>query len=148
MTIKITVSGIEDTLAEELTVIKQQVQGAMAAEFLEITRQNFGNEGVDRPYPWPDLSPKYARKVNRKHATMVLTGDLYDSYQLDNSNAEYAEVYTDNPYASAHQNGEGHMPLRPVMPLMNKSNAQSTELTPYAEEKILAAAKKVLDKLT
>lgn len=148
MNVSVSVSGLDEFLADELTQLKVAAQGAMAEKFLEITRENFGDEGVDRPNEWPALSPKYAKRVKRDHATLFLSGDLETSITFDASNPDYAEVSTANPYASAHQfgNPDGNLPARGFFPLTNEYDGADAQLTEFAEAEVLKAAQDEIDK--
>lgn len=149
MTVSVTVTGIESILAEELRILKIVGQAAMAEKFFEITRENFGDTGVDRPLEWANLSPKYARRVGRDHATLFLSGELESSLNFDGTNPEFSEVWTDNDYALAHQfgNPSRNLPPRPFMPLTNESDSEYAELTDYAAEQVVAAAQAEIDRI-
>lgn len=141
-----TISGLDMLLEQELQAAKIAGQSAMAEKFFELTRENFGSEGIDRRVEWPALSPKYAKRVKRDYATLFLSGDLESSLTWEGSNPEYAEVFSDNPYAMAHQfgNPSGNLPSRPFMPLTNVAEAENAELTDFAEAEVLKAAENAI----
>jgi phage gpG-like protein len=145
MTINATVEGLVDLLAAEFQAAKVAGQAAMAEKFFEITRENFGNDGIDRPIEWPALSPKYAKRVGREHATLFVSGELEASLTWQ-STPEYAEVFTDSEYAEVHQFGGGnHIPARPFMPLKNASAVEDAELTDFAAEQVIKAAENAIN---
>lgn len=127
--------------------IKPVVQAAMGKEFFRIVRNNLGEGGEDRPF-WvePMLSPAYARKVGRPHATLLETGALRDAVELDATRPEGAVVsVSDNtlPYATVHQYGGGNnIPPRPYFPLDDSGNVM-----PYTHAKCLEAGEAALKKV-
>jgi phage gpG-like protein len=146
MTVSITISGLDELLTDELRELKQAAQAAMAEKFFEITRENFGDNGVDRPIEWPALGFKYAMRVGREHATLFLTGELEASIQIDSSNPDFAEVFTENEYAAAHQLGTQQLPARPFFPIVGDMQLESAQLTNFAQEEVLKAAQQAIDK--
>ena len=142
MTITAHIEGLDSLLAEEFQRMKQIGQAAMATAFGDIAHRNFGLDGDDRAFEWPDLSPKYAKRVGRTLATEYLSGDLSASLQVDNDNPEFSEVSLNTPYAVAQHDGnpENNLPARPVFPILNKSTDEDVVLTPRAEQDILKAA--------
>lgn len=118
-----------------------RIQGAMAERFFEITRNNFGFSGEDRPIEWEPLKDeKYAKKVGRDYASLFLTGDLESSINIDTSQVSGAVVWIDDgqPYAQVHQWGyeEGGIPARPFFPMFPDGSFTSytfNEVTQAAE---------------
>lgn len=104
-----------------INLVKSDVQLAMAVEFQDAVDDNFGFLGIDRPREWPPLSPSYAAKVQRAHATLEVTGELRAAVKVDNSDFDHSKVYASNsdvPYAVVHQYGGGNnIPARPYFPL-------------------------------
>jgi phage gpG-like protein len=149
MRISGTIEGLDEYLAAEIAEIKQVAQSAMAERFFELTRENFGESGVDRPNEWPPLSEKYAKRVKRDYATMFLSGELELSFQWDGSNLQYAEVWSDSPYAVVHNDGDSsrNIPARPVFPIIGKSDDPQARLTDFAEQQILEAANQAIQNL-
>lgn len=121
---------------------KDPVQAAMGEMFLSITRSNIGDFGLDRPLDWPPLSPAYARKVKREHATLYVSGRLENAIKLEVSH-EAAKVSTSDdsvPYAIVHQFGGGNnIPARPYFPILN------SEVTPFTQQQIKEAAEAALE---
>lgn len=101
--------------------LKSPVEDAMAEKFFQMVRLNFGNFGIDRPIEWAPLSPAYAKRVGREHATLFLSGSLEAAIKIE-SNPDVSRVFvTDNdvPYALAHQYGseKKNLPARPFFPI-------------------------------
>ena len=128
-------------LKAQIDAIRVPVQAAMAYAFAEVTFNNFGQDGEDRPEQWPMLSKNYANMFHggSRIPTEILTGDLQESIRngIDISNEEYATVSTNVPYAYDQQYGNEayNLPARPFMPI----TAQD-EITPYTIQKCLDAA--------
>ena len=116
----------------------------MIGELLDITQQNFGDTGVDRPESWPQLSQKYADEFHGGDTTPTLMLDD-EKHALRNPNLPHlidcfrvmvndskAELTNMSPYADTHQLGYGvkRRPYYPVMP-------DGENLTPYAEQKMV-----------
>jgi phage gpG-like protein len=120
----------------------QAILAAVGETVALITRENFGEWGVDRPEAWPALSKKYAKKVKRPYATLFVTGDLYNSIQSLPPTNDSVTVIAADEKASWHQLGEGHNPPRPFFPV-----TADERLTPYAEAAILAAIEQELERL-
>lgn len=119
---------------------QRRVTRQMAKRFWQITRANIGTSGVDRPKPWPALSLKYIQALKRKGQgpfipTLLRSGSLLNSIGLISS-GNTAEVYSDSPYARAHQFGYAprNLPARPYFPAIND------ELTDYANRQVITAA--------
>jgi phage gpG-like protein len=143
MKLAITNNNIAEQLTELLLSVKVDCQAAMANRFAAITQNNFGFDGEDRPEQWPALSVNYANKFHdgQRIPTEILSGDLQASIQIEETNPEYAEVFTDVPYAVAQQEGEeaGNLPARPYMPV-NKDGT----FPAYTLEEVTAAARNEL----
>jgi phage gpG-like protein len=148
-----------DSLTPELVRIQRalafnaprRVTRAMARRFWEITRNNFGSAGEDRPEVWSPLSQSYIRQLIRKGIgplipTLLRRGLLMNSIRLTSS-GKTAEVWTDNPYAMAHQFGYGKIPRRAYFPVVSRENESEARLTPYAESEVLKAGKRELDSI-
>jgi phage gpG-like protein len=114
---------------------------AMGNTFMSITQGNFNSVGASyRPRPWvpkKDGSPSSLRK----------TGLLQRSFYL-NVTSDSATLTSPTPYAAVHQfgsdkpSGRGSgIPARPFYPVVDG------RLTPAAEEKVLAAARRALDRI-
>lgn len=116
----------------------------MAGEFLELTRQNFGEAGLDRPQEWPELSKKYAKRVGRSYATLFLHGDLFESFQINNA-YQFSEVFSESPYAEAHQFGTDTLPARGFMPILNDKESEEAVLTDQAQSKCIEAAQRAIE---
>lgn len=124
--------------------VRSNVQLAMGSEFQEAVWDNIGDSGLDRPVPWPPLSPKYARRVGRNHATLYVSGALKHSIKLDNSDPEGCLVFFDGsvPYGMVHQFGGGNnIPARPYFPV-----DESGEVMPRTRERVEAAALEELNR--
>jgi len=112
-------------------------------EFWNITRMNFGINGIDRPSPWPPLSEKYQKQLRRKSfgtplvPTLLRTGTLLNSIRVGQITATEGHVWTDCPYAAVHQFGKQPQPLRPFFPITSStSEGGEATLTPYAQSRI------------
>lgn len=119
---------------------RSPIQQSMAEKFFEIVRLNFGDFGVDRPVEWAPLSPAYARRVNREHATLFVSGKLESSVQVE-SNEERARVFitdSDVPYATAHQFGvpSKNLPPRPYFPIDGNE-----DVLPFTRQQVEEAAR-------
>lgn len=113
----------------------------MIGEILDITQQNFGASGTDRPKPWSPLSPKYASewKYEDRTPTLIMSDEkhalrnpllphLIDCFDAK-VNENKAELTNRSPYADNHQLGLG-IPERPYYPV------SGDEFTPYAESRL------------
>jgi len=127
------------------------VQSEMANRLQDITQNNFGYEGEDRPIPWQPLSPRYAVVAHGGDTTPteILSGDLKDSIRVESSNPEFARVFTDLDYSATQQwgGGEWNIPARPFFPIWPEQNPQITEHTAReiqnaAEEEVYRQARK------
>ena len=126
--------------------IKVVAQDAMAIRLSDIVLQNFGTEGIDRPTEWPQLHPVYAATHHDgdRTPTLVLSGELRSSIDVELGKPEYASVFTNCPYAAAHQYGESenpdqNLPARPFFPI-----TEDGELTEYAQAQLVEAAEQAL----
>ena len=129
---------MEAEILSKCEEVKQPVQAAMGEMFYNVTRSNIGDFGLDRPTPWPPLSPSYARKVKRSHATLFETGNLENAIVVDTTSPDFAKVSTNDDsvsYALVHQFGGGNnIPARPYFPV------KDGEVTPFTKALILEAA--------
>lgn len=138
-----TASPMLEAVAQTLeSEVRPRLQMAGATRFAGIVRNNFGFAGEDRPAAWPELSPRYAK---RHHGgvtvpTLILSGELEQSIQVE-SQPEYAEVFTENEYAIAHQEGNDRgLPARPFFPMDEAGSP-----TNYAESEVMAAIETELE---
>jgi len=133
--------------AESLRV---PVQQEMAARLQDITQNNFGLDGEDRPSEWQPLSIGYARTAHGGDTTPkeILSGDMLDSIRVEDTSPEFARVFTDMDYAATQQwgGGEWNTPARPFFPLFGSED--SPELTPYSEAEVWTAAREEVDRQT
>lgn len=91
----------------------------MAKAFHGCVDANFGASGEFRPTPWRQLSKAYSKKVNRRFATLFVSGRLKNAVR-DYADARRGRVSVskaDCIYALAHQMGYGRLPARPYFPL-------------------------------
>ncbi len=104
---------------------RQSILRKVGAKFKYLAVQNFGYSGTDRPSPWKPLSKDYAKRVKRSTATLDLSGELLRSIRVSPPTNTSIEVYTNNTYAEAHQNGRpaGNLPKRPFFPIDSAGNA-------------------------
>lgn len=143
MDVEIDVGRLQADMGEALRqalenpTVLEAVHEAMGSAFHTIVLQNFGDSGVDRPTAWPALSPRYAKRVKRSHATLVLSGELMRSVKSE-ATSDHAHIWSDTEYSAAHQFGEGRMPERPFFPI------QGDSLTDYAEQQIVEAVQRTL----
>jgi phage gpG-like protein len=126
--------------------MRSPIQESMAEKFFEIVRLNFGNFGVDRPVEWAPLSPAYAKRVNREHATLFVSGKLESSVKTE-SNEDRARVFItkdDVVYALAHQYGvpSKGLPPRPYFPIDTNG-----EVTPFTKANVEEAAREATARL-
>ena len=149
-TAQIDVNALGNAIEETFNRVRIPVQAAMAETCFDVTINNFGMSGEDRPVEWESLDDKYAKRVGRSFATLDLKEfkkegsdkKLIDSVDWNADNPDFALVYLNDPpvYAAAHQWGESGMPERPFLPIVKGSET----LTPYTEGKCLDAANKAL----
>jgi len=146
-----------DPLMAMVEALKEPVQQRMSEVMHTIILDNFGSTGLMRPWDWQALSPKYAKKVGRAFATLVVTGALRETVRRDDSKHEASEVVMSNtglvPYALAHhhgnpgnfgwtQPGSGELPARRVFPL-----DEADQVLPEANEIVSQAAEKAIKEL-
>ncbi len=118
------------------------IQDAMAIRCSDIVLNNFGFDGEDRPEPWPALSEKYAREFHdgNRIPKLILTGDLRSSIDVQLGSRESASCFTNNEYATEHQEGTEFVPARPFFPI-----TADGELTEYTKGEVIAAAMREID---
>lgn len=125
---------------------KTPVQAAMGEKFFEIVRGNFGDVGVDRPFAWAPLSPAYAKRMGREHATLYVTGALEGAIKFETTeDAATVSVSNDDvPYATRHQYGEpsANLPARPYFPIETNGTPLS-----FTEGEVQAAARAEFQKI-
>ena len=141
MTFTISESTAAADIKAALKSTVEPVQDAMARRFHEMTLANFGIMGPDRPIDWAPLSWRYAQKVGRSIATLVVDGTLKGAVHCEGN-----RVYISNaevPYALIHQYGskKHHMPPRPYFPI-----DQDGECMPYTYSQVMEAAINELNK--
>jgi phage virion morphogenesis protein len=139
---KLTRNDISPTLSRTIKGVKpparQRVLRAMGTTFKSITEGTFNSAGAGyRPSPWPakkDGSPSILQKSTTmaKSFQLVVTDDA-------------AVVSNPMIYAATHQfgreQGSGEIPARPFYPV------KDDKLTPKAEEKIAASARRVMNNI-
>jgi phage gpG-like protein len=140
------VAALTQDMRDELQFAAMSMQAAMAAAYVDVIAGNLGDSGVDRPFAWPPLSPAYAKKVGRSHATLYVTGELARAVKTDNSLGNHSTVSVsddDCPYAVAHQYGypPRNLPARPYFPF----DPQTGETTPFTLELVQQAAEAALE---
>ena len=140
---------VDDTeLAQMGTEILAKITGAqtdieheMALDYLDCVKRNIGDSGPYRPMSWPALSPKYAARVGRAHATLLVDGDLLSAIQVDGNT-----VSTSNdrvPYALVHQFGGGNnIPARPYFPML-----ENRDPTPVMQARMEDVASQAIERL-
>jgi len=138
------ISNLSSDLSSKFQSVTASVQDAMADMFYAITRSNIGDFGLDRPGVWADLTPQYAKKVGRDHATLRVSGTLESAIRNDGTVGDSADVSISNddvPYATVHQYGGGNnIPARPYFPL-----DQNGEPTPFTVKQVTEAAQAELE---
>lgn len=107
---------------------RNEILRALGAKFKFLTVRNFGYSGNSRPVPWKPLSKPYAKRVKRDVATLELSGELFRSLRVSPPDGRSIDVFTDNIYAEAQQNGNKNLPARPFMPINPDGSA-----IPYAQ---------------
>ena len=140
------VAQLSRDMQDELEFAAMGMQAAMAAAYVDVIAGNLGESGVDRPFAWAPLSPAYAKKVGRTHATLYVTGELARAVKVDDSLAQHSTVSVsdeDCPYAVAHQYGypPRNLPARPYFPF----DPQTGETTPFTLELVQQAAEAALE---
>lgn len=130
---------LQASLMYSLEAPIRAAQMAMTWRLYEIIQNNFGEAGEDRPEEWVALSPAYAARVGRPHATLDVTGRLRYSIQVDGSGDDGGRVWIDPgavPYALVHQFGGGNnIPARPYFPIREDGT-----FTPYTQAEMTEAA--------
>lgn len=136
---RLTIQRSADSMTPELRRVESMLSGAgkrqllraAGREFWQITRESFGANGTNRAKPWPALSAAYQKRI-KYHGPpkLIRTGVLMNSIRLAVDNNDYAEVFTECPYASVHQYGGNHIPARPFFPVLG------IQITQYALERI------------
>lgn len=112
--------------------------------FANITKNNFGTSGIDRPIVWPPLSPRYMRKINYfGPPKLILTGKLRNSIQIGYVRSNSVTIESDIDYAGIQQFGGEtvNIPARPYFPVISSTRYGPHELTPYAAGEV----RKMLD---
>jgi phage gpG-like protein len=144
--IKLTVRITEDGQGAGFRLLHRRLTGfgkrrmlqAMGLRFREITRQNFGMAGIDRPTPWAPYARNYPKWGKRKGgpATLIRTGRLMQEIYINSNSSEYVEVGSDKVYAAAQQFGRAaaRLPARPYFPIVGTGT--SYRLTPYSEREL------------
>lgn len=132
----------EQEITEQILAIAKSVtpavESSMAERFKEMTLSNFGIAGADRPLDWPRLSPRYARKVGREIATLVVSGRLKGAIHTEGNVVSVSNAQV--PYAVIHQTGGKNMPARPYFPIRKDGTCM-----PYTLSEVTASAQKELD---
>lgn len=128
------VQGLENLPYTLWRRIGPKVLDAGGAKLKWLTLQNFGSSGRDRPSAWPSLSKRYANRVGRTFPTLDKSGRLFRSFRLSRSRTFITLHTQDVPYASVHQFGYHHMPLRPYFPVNPDGS-----LTPHAKREVIKA---------
>jgi len=121
---------------------KAKILSAMGQKFMDITKLNMGESGIDRPRVWQALSKRYLQRMIRERQapvpTLLRTGNLRDSMR-STVIGDAAVVGSDCHYAGAHQFGNpgGNLPSRPYFPVLDNPGSGTAELTPYADREIV-----------
>ena len=140
------VAALSREMQDELQFAAMSMQAAMAAAYADVIAGNLGDRGVDRPFPWAPLSPGYARKVGRSHATLYVTGEMARAVKVDDSLGDHSTVSMDSndcPYGVAHQYGypPRNLPARPYFPF----DPTTGRTTPFTLELVQQAAEAALE---
>lgn len=142
MFFRLTKNDLSPALTRTIKSVKpphrSRVLRAMGTTFKAITEGNFNSVGAAyRPHPW-------AAKKDGTKSILQKSTTLAKSFMLEVDD-NTARVSNPTIYAATHQfgrkQGSGEIPKRPFYPV------QDGKLTPKAEEKITAAARRVLDNL-
>ena len=133
-------NSLEEKVSEgRRRILLSQLAGAI----VDVTQQNFGDAGIDRPYEWANLEEEYALEVHGgdQTPTLILPEDEHEKrhpgepHMRDNFNVElgsdFALITNLSEYASEHQEGKGNM-YRPFFPV----NLDG-ELTPAMQLRLL-----------
>ena len=115
---------------------RKRVLRAMGTTFKSITEGTFNSAGAQyRPKEW-------APKKDGSPSILQKTTTMAKSFALEVTD-DAATVTNPTKYAATHQfgrqQGSGEIPARPFFPVVDG------KLTPKAEEKIAASARRVLD---
>ena len=140
--------AIDDSVRDRIDEIKIPVQQAMAEVFEVMVKLNLGEEkGEFRPAEWSPLSAKYAKRVKRPYATLVLTHELENSVRSFATDEAGFVVSEGCDYAAAHQYGDEsrHLPARPFFPMTGQRGDE--EITPQAYEEVRQAAEIKINEL-
>jgi phage gpG-like protein len=131
----------------------RRITRAMGKRFWEITRNNFGSAGEDRPEIWSPLSKRYIQELIRKGITTLIPtllrrGILMNSIRIQ-SEGKTCEVFTENPYAMAHQfgNPSNNLPRRAYFPVTSGAYDENAQLTPFADAEVRKAANQELEQI-
>lgn len=117
------------------------VEESMAIAYKDLVISNFGDFGIDRPTVWAPLSKRYARKVNRSHATLHVSGALMGAVNQKDNVVSVSDASV--PYAVVHQFGGGNnIPARPYFPF--DENGQPTV---FAQQYMQETAQEALNQL-
>lgn len=121
----------------------RQTMAEIGRVFANITKNNFGTSGIDRPKQWRALSVKYQERIMYfGPPKLVLTGQLRNSIQIGYVQSNSVTVESSIDYASVHQFGGGNnIPARPYFPVNSATSYGPHELTPYAAGEV----RKILD---
>lgn len=134
-------AAMGDAISAMVMEAKPKVEQDMAGRYREMVLANFGATGPYRASEWAPLSPAYARKVGRKHATLYVTGALYNSIAFEASSDGTRVVASGVRYAAAHQFGypDRNLPARPYFPMRPDGTP-----TPDAQSEVELAARESL----
>ena len=129
----------EKVLEGRRRILLSQLAGAI----VDVAQQNFGDEGIDRPWDWAMLAEEYALEVHGgdQTPTLILPDDEHEKlhpgepHMRENFNVElgsdFALITNLAEYASEHQEGKGNM-YRPFFPV----NLDG-QLTPGMQQRLL-----------
>lgn len=144
--IKLTVTVKEDNAGPGFRSLQRRLTGfgkrrmlqAIGMRFRDITRQNFGVTGIDRPAEWPPYARNYPKWGKRRGgpATLIRTGKMMQEIHVTANNPEYVDVEADRVYAAAQQFGRpaANLPARPYFPIVG--TGINYYLTPYTEREL------------
>lgn len=121
---------VEAAFRSHLDAQMHRLHAEIGQEVLTITKENF-NSTVGRPIEWAPLSPKYAKRVGRSHATLYVSGRLFAGFQMT-AGHDSAVISNDVIHAAAHQYGVSarNLPARPFVPILGD------QLTAYALNRV------------
>lgn len=128
---------------------RRMLLSQIIGDIQDITQQNFGNVGLDRPRAWPLLNQRYAQEWKYGDTTPNLMLSP-EKHNLRNPNLPHlidcframvnenkATLTNLSPYADNHQLGLG-IPARPYYPVTDDGQ----NLTPFSESRL----KEIVDK--